>query len=170
MAHRVAPLAEADLDDIWLYVARESGSLETANRLIDRLTDRFLLLASFPISDVPAMKISAPDAAASLWANMSSFIVLKTRTRLSCVWCMADATWTLFSATENPGSEFMRQTGLVLYVSPKVPVPSDPKKPCFHSGTSLDCSGAGPRRNLQVMMLAYTHNSQTRCISIFGGA
>ena len=27
------------------------------------------------ISDVPAMKISAPDAAARLWANMSSFTV-----------------------------------------------------------------------------------------------
>jgi toxin ParE1/3/4 len=48
MAHRVAPLAEADLGDIWLYVAKESGSIEMANRLIDTLTDRFLLLASFP--------------------------------------------------------------------------------------------------------------------------
>jgi plasmid stabilization system protein ParE len=27
MAHRVAPQAETDLDDIWLYVARESGSM-----------------------------------------------------------------------------------------------------------------------------------------------
>ncbi|MGH9625228.1 MAG: hypothetical protein ACRD4G_12920 [Bryobacteraceae bacterium] len=33
MAHRVARRAEADLDDIWLYVAKESGSLEVANRL-----------------------------------------------------------------------------------------------------------------------------------------
>ena len=35
MAHRVALRAEADLDDIWLYVAKESGSIEIANRLID---------------------------------------------------------------------------------------------------------------------------------------
>jgi toxin ParE1/3/4 len=48
MAHRVAPRAEADLDDIWLYVAKESGSIETANRLIDTITDRFVTLASFP--------------------------------------------------------------------------------------------------------------------------
>jgi plasmid stabilization system protein ParE len=48
MAHRVAPRAEADLDDIWYYVAKESGSLEIANRLIDTITDRFFVLASFP--------------------------------------------------------------------------------------------------------------------------
>lgn len=48
MAHRLAPRAEADLDDIWYYVATESGSLETANRLIDTITERFVALASFP--------------------------------------------------------------------------------------------------------------------------
>jgi toxin ParE1/3/4 len=46
MAHRVAPRAGADLDDIWYYVAQESGSIEIANRLIDSITDRFFLLAS----------------------------------------------------------------------------------------------------------------------------
>jgi toxin ParE1/3/4 len=48
MAHRVAPRAETDLDDIWLYVARESGSTDIANRLIDTITDRFFTLAQFP--------------------------------------------------------------------------------------------------------------------------
>jgi toxin ParE1/3/4 len=48
MAHRVAPTAERDLDDIWDYVAKESGSIDIANRLIDALTDRFFLLAGFP--------------------------------------------------------------------------------------------------------------------------
>ncbi|HJT87682.1 MAG TPA: type II toxin-antitoxin system RelE/ParE family toxin [Bryobacteraceae bacterium] len=48
MAHRVAPRAETDLDDIWLYMAKESGSIEIANRLIDTITDRFLTLAQFP--------------------------------------------------------------------------------------------------------------------------
>jgi toxin ParE1/3/4 len=48
MAHRVAPAAETDLDDIWLYVARESGSIEIANRLIDTITARFLVLGQFP--------------------------------------------------------------------------------------------------------------------------
>jgi toxin ParE1/3/4 len=48
MAHRVAARAEADLDEIWLYVAKESGSIEIANRLIDTLTDRFFVLSGFP--------------------------------------------------------------------------------------------------------------------------
>jgi plasmid stabilization system protein ParE len=45
---RLSPEAEADLDDIWLYVARESGSIDAANRLIDSLTVRFVLLARHP--------------------------------------------------------------------------------------------------------------------------
>jgi toxin ParE1/3/4 len=48
MAHRIAPQAEADLDDTWLYVAMQSGSIEIANRLIDSITDRFHRLARFP--------------------------------------------------------------------------------------------------------------------------
>lgn len=48
MGHRLAPQAEAELDDIWYYVAKESGSIEIADRLIDSLTDRFFLLASHP--------------------------------------------------------------------------------------------------------------------------
>src|SRR5207244_13469652 len=44
MAHRLAPEAEADLHDIWYYVAQESGSIEIADRLIDLITARFLLL------------------------------------------------------------------------------------------------------------------------------
>lgn len=50
MAHRVAPQAEADLEDIWLYVARESSSTETADRLIDSITDRFQFLSTFPFA------------------------------------------------------------------------------------------------------------------------
>ena len=67
MAHRVASAAERDLDDIWPYVAKESGSIEIANLLIDSITDRFLLLTSFPYMGGPAMKILAEVAAAFLW-------------------------------------------------------------------------------------------------------
>ena len=49
MAHRVAPRAEADLDDIWLYVAKESGSMDVATRLVDSMTDRFFFLANLPL-------------------------------------------------------------------------------------------------------------------------
>lgn len=44
----LSPTAEADLDQIWLYVAQESQSIEAANRLIDTLTERFWLLAQHP--------------------------------------------------------------------------------------------------------------------------
>lgn len=48
MAHQVASVAERDLDEIWYYVAKQSGSFDIANRLIDTITDRFSLLAGFP--------------------------------------------------------------------------------------------------------------------------
>lgn len=48
MAHRVALQAEAELDAIWYYVAKESGSIEVADRLIDSITQRFLLLSRHP--------------------------------------------------------------------------------------------------------------------------
>lgn len=48
MAHRIAPEADAELDGIWYYIAKESGSIEIADRVIDSVTDRFFLLARFP--------------------------------------------------------------------------------------------------------------------------
>ena len=48
MGFHLLPEAEADLDDIWLYVARESGSIDAANRLIDAITERFWLLGQYP--------------------------------------------------------------------------------------------------------------------------
>jgi toxin ParE1/3/4 len=48
MAHRLSPTAEADLDDIWYHVAKESGSIEIADRLIDTIIERFLLLSRHP--------------------------------------------------------------------------------------------------------------------------
>jgi len=48
MAYRLARRAEADLDDIAHYIATESGSLDTAARVIEALTVRFLFLAHNP--------------------------------------------------------------------------------------------------------------------------
>ena len=56
MGHRVAPEAEAELDDIWHYFANQSGSIEIAGRVIDSITDRFFLLARHPTSDDAAMR------------------------------------------------------------------------------------------------------------------
>lgn len=48
MAHHVAPQASGDLDEIWSYVAIESGSAEVADRFVDSITERFFLLAGHP--------------------------------------------------------------------------------------------------------------------------
>ncbi len=48
MADIRSPQADSDLDDIWCYVAGKSGGIEIADRLIDSITDRFLLLARHP--------------------------------------------------------------------------------------------------------------------------
>jgi len=48
MGHLRSPQADSDLDDIWYYVATKSGSIEIADRLIDSIADRFLLLARHP--------------------------------------------------------------------------------------------------------------------------
>jgi toxin ParE1/3/4 len=48
MGHIRSPQADSDLESIWYYVASESGNFEIADRLIDSITDRFLLLAKYP--------------------------------------------------------------------------------------------------------------------------
>lgn len=48
MGHRVAPQAQADIDDIAYYVFVESGSIEIADRLIESITTRFALLGTHP--------------------------------------------------------------------------------------------------------------------------
>jgi toxin ParE1/3/4 len=45
---RLSPEAEAELDDIWIHIARESGSIDIATRLLESITERFWLLAQFP--------------------------------------------------------------------------------------------------------------------------
>jgi toxin ParE1/3/4 len=46
--HRVAPEAEVDLDDIWYFIATESGNPDIADRFVDALTERFVLLGENP--------------------------------------------------------------------------------------------------------------------------
>ena len=48
MGLRVAPEAEFDLNDIWDYIAGESGSVQAADRIIDSLTVHFYLLSRNP--------------------------------------------------------------------------------------------------------------------------
>jgi plasmid stabilization system protein ParE len=48
MAVRFGTQVEADLDGIWAYVAKESGSVDVSNRVIDSITDHFFLLSRHP--------------------------------------------------------------------------------------------------------------------------
>ena len=45
---RVAAPAEQDLDGIWYHVAKNSGSIEIANGVVESITDAFPLFASNP--------------------------------------------------------------------------------------------------------------------------
>jgi len=45
--YRLSPLAKADLDDIWFYVAGQAR-IESADRLIDAITTRFAVVARNP--------------------------------------------------------------------------------------------------------------------------
>jgi len=45
--YRLAALARADLDEIWLFTARKAG-IAIADRLIDSITSRFPVLARMP--------------------------------------------------------------------------------------------------------------------------
>jgi toxin ParE1/3/4 len=47
---RVAGPAEQDLDDIWYYTAKKSGSMDIANRLVDSISKAFPLLARVPVA------------------------------------------------------------------------------------------------------------------------
>jgi toxin ParE1/3/4 len=48
MAHRLAPQAKLDIDDIAYYIFDATGSLELADRLVDSLYERFVLMAKYP--------------------------------------------------------------------------------------------------------------------------
>ena len=45
---RVSRLAEQDLDAIWYRIANESGSIETANGLLESITGKFILFSRTP--------------------------------------------------------------------------------------------------------------------------
>lgn len=48
MPHVRSPQVDSDLDDIWYYIATETGSADVADRVIDGIVQRFLLLAKYP--------------------------------------------------------------------------------------------------------------------------
>jgi len=72
MSYRLSSQAEAQLDDIWLYIARESGSVDTAIRIVQDIGDRFWLLAQHP-----RMGRSRPDLTPGLRTfTVGDYIIL----------------------------------------------------------------------------------------------
>ena len=66
--------ARADLDNIWLYVARDSPS--AADRLIDQLVDTAKPLEAFPL-----MGVARPELAADLRALRMGYYIIFYRPR-----------------------------------------------------------------------------------------
>ena len=58
MRYRVSENAERDLEEIFLYWA-ERASLEIADRIVDRITDRFWLLGERPDAGKKSDEIAA---------------------------------------------------------------------------------------------------------------
>lgn len=48
MAFRISADAEADLEEVWTYIAVESGSPDIARRFIETIAARFEVLAEHP--------------------------------------------------------------------------------------------------------------------------
>jgi toxin ParE1/3/4 len=48
MAHRLAPQAKVDIDEISYYIFEATSSFDLADRLVDSLYERFVLLARYP--------------------------------------------------------------------------------------------------------------------------
>jgi toxin ParE1/3/4 len=48
MAVFVSPRVKSELDDIWLYVATESASIDVASQIIDSITEQFVRLSKHP--------------------------------------------------------------------------------------------------------------------------
>ena len=70
MASRLSPQADADLEDIAFYVYLESGSVESAERVIQSIAERFDLLDAYPQA-VDLEMISGPAYAVFLSAITS---------------------------------------------------------------------------------------------------
>jgi toxin ParE1/3/4 len=48
MRLHVAPQAENDLLEIWIYIAQEASDPAIASRVVDSITDKFVMLTKFP--------------------------------------------------------------------------------------------------------------------------
>ena len=86
--HRRTPQADSDLEEIWHYVATESASNEIADRLIDSITRRFLLLSRYPHIG-RAATMTCAQVCAVFWSAATSFFIGWKSTLWSFCACFA---------------------------------------------------------------------------------
>ncbi len=86
MNFRLLPIAQAQLDGIWLYVATESGSVEIANREVPKSQIAFGFSQGIQKLAVGATMTYSRKCAVSPSANISSFTPSKTSARSSSAW------------------------------------------------------------------------------------
>jgi plasmid stabilization system protein ParE len=79
MEFRVSAQVESELDDIWLYIAMESASINVADRVVDSITQQFFLLSKHPYSGRRRDDLRAGLRSVTVGAT-SSFIRLKETT------------------------------------------------------------------------------------------
>jgi toxin ParE1/3/4 len=75
MAVLVSPQVKAELDDIWIYIARESASSDIADRVVDAVTETFVRLSKHP--NLGRRRDDLRQGLRSLSSGMSSFTVLQ---------------------------------------------------------------------------------------------
>ena len=94
---RVTRDAARDLDELWLYIARDS--VEAANRHVDELTSRFPLLGSAPEMGGPATRSNLGSGVTPL-ATTSSTTAMHLNTSRFCTSSMEHVTPSAFLEAE----------------------------------------------------------------------
>jgi toxin ParE1/3/4 len=75
--YTIAPRADADLRAIWDYIAIQNNSPETARKFLERLSEKFVLLAASPLmgelrDDLrPGLRIFAAESYIILYYPLS---------------------------------------------------------------------------------------------------
>ena len=90
MAVLVSPQVKAELDDIWIYIARESASSNIADRVVDTITETFVRLSKHPNLGRRRDDLRQGLRSLALGA-MSSFTVCKETAFGYFMLCMAAA-------------------------------------------------------------------------------
>ncbi len=69
MDFRVAPQAEAGLDEIWYFLTTQSSNIDVADRVIDSIAARVALLARTRTSAVAVTRTCDERCAVSWWVT-----------------------------------------------------------------------------------------------------